>query len=169
MVRLLRSALSWLAVLGLDGSASSCSLERGAWSPTKSAKRSTLLFAKASVLLLCANTFQNASLYNSQRLEKCNVRVRTRQLGPAQTPTLLTVLHAALCSAGRCAMLRTEQRWVQCSAGRCVMLRAVQRWAQCSAGRSVALRGAYVLCSKQMLARTPSEASRVAAAMAVLR
>ena len=49
LVRFLRSALSWLAVLGLDGSPSACSLKRGAWSPTKSTKRSTSLFAKASV------------------------------------------------------------------------------------------------------------------------
>ena len=129
-----RPCLGSLAVLGLDGSASSCSLERGAWSPTKSAKRSTLLFAKTSVLIQCANTFQNASLYNSQRLAQCNVRVRTRQLGLAQTPTLLTVLLAALCSAKRCAMLRAVQRWEGCT-----MLRNVQLCAQCSAGRSEAL------------------------------
>ena len=57
--------------------------------------------------------------------------------GPAQTPNLLTVLHAALCGAGRCAMLRAVQRWAQCGAGRSGALRAVQRWAQCSAARCI--------------------------------
>jgi len=33
-----------------------------------------LLLAKASVLLQCTNTFQNASLYNSQKLAQCNIR-----------------------------------------------------------------------------------------------
>jgi len=86
LVRLLHSALSWLAVLGLDGSASSCSLDLGAWSPTKSAVPSNLLFAKASVLLECACTSQNAPLCNSQRPAQCEVRNRKRQLGASPNP-----------------------------------------------------------------------------------
>ena len=105
-----RPCLGSLAVLGLDGSASSCSLERGAWSATKRAKRPTLLFAKTSVLLQCANTFQNASLYNSQRLAQCNVRVRTRRLGASPSPQSSDgaacgpVSRWALCSAGRSSL-----------------------------------------------------------------
>ena len=45
--------------------------------------------------------------------------------GPAQTPTLLTVLHAALCSAGRCAILRAVQRCALCNDVRSVALGAV--------------------------------------------
>ena len=151
MVRLLRPALSWLAVLGLDGSSSSFSLRRGSWSRTKSKKCSTLLFAKASVLLQCANTFQNASLYNSQRLAQCNVRVRTRQLGASPNPHFSDraacgpVERWLQCGAGRCVMLRAVKRLALCSTGRCVALGAVWRWAQCSAGRSVAL---YMRCAE---------------------
>ena len=105
-------ARSLCSVLMLDGgSASPCSLERGAWSPTKSTKRSTLLFAQARVLLQCASNSQNAPLYNSQRLAQCNVRVCTRQFGASRNP------HSA-----DGAVCGPVQRWALCNAARCIAL-----------------------------------------------
>ena len=147
LVRLLRSALSWLAVLGavlcwaLFDAARCAALGGGAgFAEVPRARVSPLRFSWALIEQRKCNKPPLRNWLGSlaaidlalARCARCNV-------------VLSAVQCCALCSAGggaggKCTMLRTVQRCALCNDVRSEALGAVKRWALCSAGRCASLR-----------------------------
>ena len=121
LVRLLRSALSWLLMAALHLARSNAALGR-----LRRVQNVPLYCSQRPVYCYSTQT-PSKTLHNTILRGKLSVTSEFAHgsRGSAKTPILLTVLHAALCSAGRCALLRAVQRW----GWRCAMLRAVQRFA----------------------------------------